>query len=132
MREQLAAYDVVVPRWGPEENEVFYAKRTPKYVFGTGRGSALVHRVIRVEIRWWEHTYHGNVRRQSPKLTAVCGCGAFFRISSTKARTCEIPKPDAVLCKACDGHGRNFPRGKEHEVPKPLAKVRLGCIEAAL
>lgn len=131
MRETTAAYPITAPRWGKEERERTYAKRVPKYVFGTSGNCSLVHKVLRVQMRWWEVGLNGQylVRLQSPRMIAECGCGAFFHISSTKAKTCEVPKQDAVICGRCLGNGPSFPRGKQHDVPMRLAKVRLGCME---
>jgi hypothetical protein len=65
------------------------------------------------------------------RSTPSTGNSKYIRLSDTSGRTCAIPKPDAVLCAACQGKGRNFPRGKEHDVPMNLAKLRLGCVEEA-
>jgi hypothetical protein len=131
MREQVATYSVTAPRGGPEERERDYAKKFPPYVYSTNRNAALVHRVLRVSLRWWDYQMHCMVRRQSPVMIAECACGAFFRISTTKAKTCVIPKPDAVRCGRCEGKGPSFPRRRIPEVPQSLAKVRLGCIQEA-
>jgi len=129
-REKVSAYtEVRAPRWGAEEHAVTYAKRIPKYVHG-GKNAALLHRVLKVRMRWWGYGPWGAylVRLQSPILIAECVCGMSFRIENTSAKVCESPKPDAVLCGRCHGRGRNFPRDSEHEVPMSLAKVRLGCV----
>lgn len=133
-RQNVSAYtEVRAPRWGAEENSVTYAKRIPKYVHGARGNAALLHRVLRVRLRWWTCGPNGNylVRLQSPRLLAECVCGMTFRISDTSAKVCESPKTDAVLCGRCHGRGRNFPRNHEHEVPMSLAKIRLGCVASS-
>lgn len=130
-RENVAAYtEIRAPRWGKEESERTLAKRIPSYIHGTSRNCSLLHKVIRVEMRWWECGPGGEylVRLQSPRLFAHCACGMYFRMDNTSSKVCESPKPDAVLCGMCHGQGRNFPHGKEHKIPQRLAKVRLGCV----
>jgi hypothetical protein len=132
MREQIALYDgVTAPRGGKEEREHDYAKTFLPYVYSTSRNAALVHRVLRVQVRWWDCAMTHMLRRQSPILIVECACGMFFRINGAKAKMCEIPKPDAVLCGACNGKGRNFPRRRPADIPLSLAKIRIGCIERA-
>jgi hypothetical protein len=106
------------------------AKRHPKYVYGSILGS-LVHEVSYVEFRWYELKMGYCIRLDSPKISATTKCGMSFFVhnigSRAKATVCEIPKEDAVYCKACQKQGRNFPKNKKHEITKQEAKARLGC-----
>lgn len=108
------------------------AKRHPKYVYGSVFG-CLVHEIKYVEFRWYEVGSPGNhlIRLDSPRVSATTKCGIAFFInnynSRAKANVCEIPKADAVFCKACRKEGKNFPKNKEWEVTKQDAKKRLGC-----
>ena len=125
---------ITAPRWGPEERE--YQTVAPKkpYVHGTGKNNALIHTIRCVRLRWWACGPAGRylVRLNTPRMTAVTNCGAWISIDSAEGKMCALPKPDAVLCAACNGRGRNFPRHEKHEVPLALAKVRLGCVEVPL
>ncbi len=125
--------EVTAPRWGREESEYQIAKRSPRYVYGTGRNSCLVHKVLHVKLRWWVCGPGGHylVRLQTPRMFAETCCGMSFFMEAGKSAVCELPRPDAVPCAMCHGEGRNFPRNKPHKVPKELAKVRLGCIRRA-
>jgi hypothetical protein len=106
------------------------AKKHPKYVYGSNYG-CLIHEISYVEFQWYEFKMGHCVRLDSPKITASTRCGMFFFVSNCrsrgKAKVCEIPKEDAILCKACQKQGRNFPKNKEWEVSKQDAKTRLGC-----
>lgn len=125
---------ITAPRFGAEENERQIIAPKKPYVHGTGRNNALLHVINYVQLRWWTWEPNGDhlTRLNTPRMFAFTKCGAYFRIDSTKAKMCELPKPDAVVCKSCLKEGRNFPRGKRHDVPLALAKVRLGCIEQPL
>ena len=101
---------------------------------GTGRNNALIHTIRCVRLRWWTCGPGGHylVRLNTPRMMAVTNCNCWISIDGTKGKMCELPKPDAVMCAACQGKGRNFPRHGEHEVPLALARVRLGCVETPL
>lgn len=130
---ETALYDgVTAPRWGKEENEYQIVAPRKPYVYGTNSNNALVHAVAYMKLRWWEHDYHCMRRLQSPRIFAYTKCGRSIRLHDTSGKACEVPKPDAVMCAACQGKGRNFPRGKAHEVPLEIAKVKLGCVEQPL
>ena len=127
---QISAYtEIRAPRWGKEEKEYQIAKKHPKYVFGVGGNNALVHKIRCVRLRWWTVGPSGHylVRLQSPRMFAECICGATKFIDSPRAKVCEMPAPDAVLCGRCMGTGTNFPRGREHDIPIREARVRLWC-----
>ncbi len=130
MRHTAAYTEIIAPRWGKEESEYTLAKRTPKYIYGASGNSCLIHKVREVRLRWWTCGPNGSylVRLQNPRMLAECMCGMSFRIEPGASVACELPKPDAVLCGRCHGEGTNFPQGREHKVPKRLARVRLGCI----
>lgn len=129
---QTACYtEIRAPRWGREEREVQIVKPKMDWVFGTNKSNALIHRVHHVRLRWWTYGPGGAylVRLQSPRMMAVCNCGQYFPLDRERGKMCALPKPEAVICKACVGAGRNFPRGQKHEIPLGEAKVRLGCVE---
>jgi hypothetical protein len=52
-----------------------------------------------------------------------------LKVDCGQERVCAIPHPKAVLCKACEGKGKNFPMGAKHEVTKKNARKRIGCTE---
>lgn len=116
---------------------VTMATRHPPYVFSTSAHASLVHQILYVEMHWYavNRGGHGLVRLQKPVLFAHTGCRVCFRVSGHRVRTCLVPNPDALLCKACQGLGRNFRRGKwagnvdeETGLTRHQAGVRLGCV----
>jgi hypothetical protein len=130
--ETRAYTEIRAPRGGKEEREYQTVPSKKQWIYGTGRNNALVHKISHLRLRWWTHSSPGGhylVRLQSPMISAVTNCGRWMRLNDTSSKTCNIPRPDAVLCKACMGQGRNFPRGREHSVPLAVAKVRIGCVE---
>ena len=133
MRHTAAYLDIKAPRWGPEERAYQTVAPRKPYVYGTARNNALIHVIRCVRLRWWDTGPRGAylVRLQSPRMMAITNCGQWISIDSAKGKMCELPKPDAVVCKSCLGKGRNFPRGEKHEVPLALAKVKLGCVEVS-
>lgn len=134
MGQKVAVFpEVRAPRWGAEEREFTLAKKHAPYVFSTSRGAALIHKVNRVELRWWDTGGGGEylVRLAAPRITAIANCGVWFHLNSTRAKVCTVPAPDAVLCAMCHGEGRNFPRGREHKVSRELARIRKSCIAVA-
>jgi len=122
--------EIRAERWGKEEREFTLVKKHPKYIFSSSRNAALIHRIREVRLRWWTYGPGGHylLRLQTPRMFAECYCGMSFRLHDTSAQVCEIPAPDAVLCAMCHGQGRNFPRGRKHEVSMSLAKIRKGCL----
>lgn len=134
MRHTAVYPEITAPRWGKEEREVQIVPARKPYVYGTNSNNALMHRVKHLRLRWWTYGPHGDylIRLQSPRVTAVTLCGRYIPIDGTRGKTCELPRADAVLCGMCTGKGTNFPRGKKHAVPMQEAKVKLGCVEAAL
>jgi len=126
---QTAIYQgVTAPRWGKEEREWIDAKSHPPYVYSTSRNACLVHKIVRVKLRWWKCTWDCMVRLQHPRMIAESACGMNFFIDSTKAKTCAVPRPDAVLCGRCHGEGPSFPKWRKPKISRDLAKVRLGCV----
>lgn len=134
MSHTIAYEGITAPRWGPEEREYQTVKARKPYVHGTGKNNALIHKIRCVRLRWWTCGSNGHylVRLNTPRMLAVTNCGQWISIDSAQGKMCELPKPDAVMCAACAGKGRNFPRREKHEVPLTLAKIRLGCMESAL
>jgi hypothetical protein len=127
---------ITAPRWGKEENERQIVRPKKQYVYGTGRNNALLHKVDRLELRWWTCGPTGAyvVRLESPRIIAVTVCGQHRFIGarangSRLDRLCSVPKPDTVLCGRCHGKGVNFPHGRPHDIPLAIAKARLGCAD---
>lgn len=128
---QVAAYtEITAPRWGKEEREYQIVKSRVPYIYGTSRNACLIHKINYVRLQWWKCGPRGDylVRLQSPRMIAITNCQQWISMDGTKAKTCALPRPDAVLCARCHGEGTNFPHGRPHKVSKQLAKVRLGCI----
>jgi hypothetical protein len=131
----VATYtEIRAPRWGKEEREYVIAKSSRPYAYSTGANSCLVHKVLHLRLRWWTAGPRGEylVRLQSPTIFAVTNCGQSLSLNNASARSCALPKSDAVRCARCHGEGVNFPRGMEHKVSKRIAKVKLGCIAEAI
>lgn len=131
----IATYpEITAPRWGKEESEYTFAKNHPKYVYGTSKNACLIHNIKHVKLRWWTYGAGGRclVRLQTPSMLAETFCSMCFFLNSTKAKTCSMPDPNAVLCNQCHGFGRNFPKGKQHAISKQLASIRKGCMSEGL
>ncbi len=120
------------PRWGREERDVTLAKKHPPYIYGTSHNACLIHKINHVRLRWG---YGSNgeylIRLASPMMIAVTNCHMWWSLDSARAKTCSIPRPDAVLCAACHGLGRNFPKNREHAVKRETAKILKGCVVEA-
>ncbi len=99
------------------------AKRHPRFVYS--RRGFLVHEVQSIEFDWYDRTCCDKTRRKDPRTIYHTVCGMMFYMG--REQTCAIPDKDAVLCKACRGEGKNFPKGAAHEISKPDARNRLGC-----
>ncbi len=113
---------------------VSYAKTHPEYVFGIRGVSCLVHKVSYITIRWYGFVSMTHLARfKRPRMIANTNCQQFFELDPDKARTCEIPSPDALLCGRCHGKGATFPkrangRDRERGLTRQEAHVRLGCV----
>ncbi len=124
------------PDFSDWEFGVTYAKTFPQYVYSLGHNGQLIHKVAYVSLRWWEGCYDKMVRRRNPLIIAetVCGCSRFIQSGGRlRAAFCEIPKPDAVLCKRCLGEAmstfpRKDPKSKQRQ---QMAKIKLGCLTRA-
>lgn len=105
------------------------AKKVPKYAYSPRRG-CLVHKVLRIEMRWWDVGGDGEylIRRDSPRMTIFTSCGQMMFLSKGRSTTCAIPEPNAVLCGRCHGEGPIFGKNSKHKVTKREASARLGCI----
>ena len=124
------------PDFADHEWGVTYAKDYPTFVYSLGRNGQLIHRVSLVSIRWWRGSYDRMIRLRKPRIIAetVCGMSKFIQTESSKNRMrasfCEIPKPDAVICRRCMGEAlstfpRKDPNSKERQ---KMAKIALGCV----
>jgi hypothetical protein len=112
---------------------ITYAKKFPPYVFSIRGASALIHRVRRVRLRWWEVAGHGEklVKQNKPRMTAECMCGQFFSLQGSRSRTCHVPAPDALLCGRCHGEGPVFSKdgwATREGITRHEAHVKLGCV----
>lgn len=131
-RREIAAYEGAnLPRPHPwsEPPPAIRAKKHPKFVHGRVGMAMLLHRIDYVEVRWYDYGYGEFVRLKHPAMSARTACGAWFSLRAGKSGTCELPKPDAVICGMCTGAGRIWPRGEKNpRVTKRQAKDRLGCV----
>lgn len=136
-RRQVAAYPIIVegrpdlPGFGGDARfGITRAKSHAKYVYGTSSNACLLHKIMHVEMHWYTPGGCGDhlVRLSSPWMGATSMCGQFFSIGGTKAKTCELPRPDTVLCGRCHGEGPIFGKNQEHKITRRQAKDRLGCI----
>jgi len=119
-----------------------YLKKFPKYVYSTGHNGALIHKVSYVMVRWWKGSYDKMIRLKKPAIIAETVCGMAkhiqtdgdWRRNRMPAAFCAIPKPDAVLCKRCEGVAiSTFPRKDPDSKERlKLAKVKLGCIAVSI
>jgi hypothetical protein len=107
-------------------------KRFPPYVYSK-LGGMLVHKILRVDLSWWEGHYWEMVRLRAPRITYHTVCGMSFYGGEPQERhkrsaTCAMPRDGAVLCGRCQGLGPVFGRGlKEKNVTREEAKRRIGC-----
>lgn len=107
------------------------AKKFPPYVFSIRGASALVHKVVGVDCRWWKPHYNKLVYQQRPTMIARTACNYSFFLEGSRTRTCQIPAPDALLCGACHGEERPFGRrgwARKAGITKMSAHVKLGCV----
>lgn len=109
------------------------AKKFPKYVYSANKMGLLIHKIVNVELHWWEPCDGGKrlVRRRKPSMIAHTVCGQSKFLKPGKAHTCEIPRPDAVLCGRCHGEAPTFGRIVPPKVSKQYARNHLGCIVGA-
>ena len=110
-------------------------KKFPPYAYSSGANAALVHKIAKVEARWYDVISAEHLRRRdTPKLiaTAICGHTMFLTsahcLQSGPAKMCAIPRPDAVLCGMCHGTGRVFKRDGSDVQKRREAHRKLGCI----
>lgn len=114
------------PDFGNRSFGLTYLKKFPPYVYGTAGNACLVHKVLRVECRWYDPEYDHLVRRDTPRMSIVTMCQQSFYLSGGSV-SCMLPKSDAVLCGRCHGTGPNFRRGLwSHE--RLAARGKLGCV----
>jgi hypothetical protein len=98
---------------------VTYATRFPPYVFSTSGNGKLVHRVARLQLRWYWWVYEEGktrlARQQRPHAIAECACGQVFHLGErhgtpTRVQLCAQPNPGAQLCGRCQGEPPPFGR----------------------
>ena len=111
-------------------------RRFPEFVYSL-LGGMLVHRIARVEARWYEPTQRGDaLRRLSvPSVVAYAVCGQYFYFNhwrgKVRARACVAPRDGAVLCGRCAGNGPVFRRGIDAAAElRREARARIGCQES--
>jgi hypothetical protein len=104
------------------------AKKFPKYVYSVTGNGCLVHKIAGVRIKWWEVDKGGDrlIRSDTPVMLAetVCGTSRFL----DRAKTCAVPRPDAILCGRCHGEPATFGRKSNPSITRRQAHDRLGCI----
>lgn len=106
------------------------AKKFPKYVFGNRGNAALVHTIAYVKLNWTrvDDTGSNLIKLNAPIMIATTICGTSFRLSAKSGVTCEIPKPDAVMCGRCNGQMPPFSKRNPNRLDIKAAKKALGCI----
>lgn len=109
------------------------ATKHPPYVFGVRSGSCLVHKVLRVECHWLRvsNSGHDLIRLKRPVMIAITNCQYHFRLTVNTSRTCQVPKPDALLCGRCHGEGATFGKrgpARNSGLTRQEAGVKLGCV----
>ncbi len=122
--------DVVDRDWSKDATlGVTKATRHPKYVFSTNKSACLMHLVAEMEIQHYALIAGGSKygRLKQPAMIARSVCSYNFLLTNGRARTCTVPKADAVLCGACHGQPRPFRRGGKSTAEKVAARVKLGC-----
>lgn len=110
---------------------VTLASKFPPHVFSIYAGSGLIHKVAFVELHWYRVIANGHklVKMNRPHAIANTTCGMHFHLTAERARTCRVPKEDAILCGRCHGEVASFGKhGKYRDVPRPIAHVKLGCV----
>ena len=68
------------PDFGHPNCGVTEVKSFPKYVYGTSRLAALIHKVSHVRAYWYKAQYDHLRRLQTPKIIATSICGQSFFI----------------------------------------------------
>ncbi|SRR6266851_1526846 len=124
---------ITIPRPRPDNWDfgITYAKKFPPYVYSANGMGCLIHKVVHVEIHWWEYSWETLVRRDTPVMIAETICGMHKRLETGRMRSalCAVPKPDAVLCGKCHGAPANFPRkNPASRAARYEARRKLGCI----
>lgn len=138
MNPDDAQYETPAPdRYDPALGRTIL-KRHPPYVHGA-RGM-LLHEVREVELWWYDFALSGTglVRLKSPRMIIRTKCDQTFfgqsplaRGTKQRAKTCQLPKPGAVLCGRCRGEGPVFARGCKpgrSGIDRHEARARLGCV----
>lgn len=117
------------PDWG-----CTFAKKFKPYVHSVSSNATLIHKVDRVRIRWYAGNYSYMQRLSVPSITAETVCGMSKLISSPhigknrmRAKMCEVPDPNAVLCGVCHGELPTFSRKRKVRIKKRWAKDHLNC-----
>lgn len=125
------------PRWSQYETPcgdrgTTVLKRHPEFVHGRKYMSCLIHRVARVEARWYTcHLSSGQRldRLVSPILIAETICGMSFRVGEG-GTLCEIPAGESIHCGKCNGQVATFGKHSTKAVSRRTARKKLGCIMA--
>lgn len=129
--------DVIIegrPDFGNFHFGVTVATSHPPYVFGVKNGSALVHKIAKVELHWYAIVGPNGgqlVRVNKPLMIATIVCGGSRFLTATRSRTCMVPAPDALLCGRCHGEPASFgPDGTARRlgISRIEAGVKLGCV----
>lgn len=111
------------------------AKAFPPYVFSVHGCAGLIHKVARVDLRWWSPSRSENgarlLKRRHPIMIARTVCNQTKFLEGARSRTCRVPEPDALLCGVCHGEPATFGKhGKAtlEGIPRRVAHVKLGCV----
>ncbi len=107
------------------------AKKFLPYVHSVGPNALLIHKVASVRIFWDER--NGKVNQGKPAVIAKTICGVsrivshYYGKGKIRAKMCEIPDPNAVLCGRCHGDIATFSKQRTAKVTKRWAHDHLGC-----
>lgn len=111
------------------------AKKFPPYVYSSNRMGSLVHKIHHVDLWWWTPDPRNGgsdlVRLKRPRMLAHTACGNVRFLTSDRARTCIVPKPDAILCGRCHGDVHTFGKdgwATKAGITRTAANAKLGCI----
>jgi hypothetical protein len=105
-------------------------KKFPPYAYCLGKGGALIHKLVRVQCRWYDVSNCGNdlVRRDEPHLTGFTSCGMMISLDGARGTYCALPDPNAVLCGRCHGTGPIWGKHGSKKISRKDAHKLLGCI----
>lgn len=101
-----------------------YAKKFLPYVHSVGPNAMLIHKVAAVKM-----CFEGT--KTTIIAETICGMSKIvahrYSGGRMKAKMCEIPDPNAILCGSCHGELPTFSKRRKVRIKKRWAKDHLGC-----